>query len=73
MTQIVIDLEPGPGGQPAGQLTTSTGHVVAFTGWLHLIRLLEDKLAQAPRPPGAVPGSPGPPEPPIVSAARAHP
>lgn len=47
MTQIAIQLEPGPDGQPAGQLTTSTGHVTAFTGWLHLIRLLEDQLAQA--------------------------
>jgi hypothetical protein len=64
MTQIVIDIEPGSGGQPAGQLMTSTGHVVAFTGWLRLIRLLEDQLAQAPRPPGAVPRSPGSPEPP---------
>lgn len=52
MTQIVITLEPGPDGQPAGQLTTTAGRVIAFTGWLHLIRLLEDQLAQAPRPPG---------------------
>jgi hypothetical protein len=53
MTRIVIHLEHGPDGQPAGQLTTSTGHMVAFTGWLHLIRLLEDQMAQAPRPPVA--------------------
>jgi hypothetical protein len=52
MTQIVIRLERGPAGQPAGQLTTGTGHVVAFTGWLHLIRLLEDQLALAPQQPG---------------------
>jgi hypothetical protein len=64
MTDIVIHLEPSPDGQPAGQLTTSTGHVVAFTGWLHLIRLLEDQLGQAPQPPGAGPRSPGSPEPP---------
>jgi hypothetical protein len=64
MTQILIHLEPGPDGQPAGQLTTSTGHVVAFTGWLHLIRLLEDQLAQATRPSGTVPSAPGSPEPP---------
>jgi hypothetical protein len=64
MTDIVIRLEPGPGGQPAGQLTTSTGQVIAFTGWLHLIRLLEDQLAQASLPSGAVPRSPGLPEPP---------
>jgi hypothetical protein len=55
VTQIVIDLEPGPDGQPAGQLTTAAGHVVAFAGWLHLLRLLEDQLDQAPYParPGA--------------------
>jgi hypothetical protein len=51
MTQIVIDLETGPDGQPAGQLTTSVGRTMAFAGWLHLIRLLEDQLADAPRQP----------------------
>ena len=64
MTQIVIELEHGPDGQPAGQLTTGTGQVVAFTGWLHLIRLLEDQLGSAPGPVGATPrpaGSPGRP------------
>jgi hypothetical protein len=60
MTQIIIHLERGPDGQPAGQLTTGTGHVVAFTGWLHLIRLLEDQLAQAPQQPGATPQPPQP-------------
>jgi hypothetical protein len=64
MTDIVIHLEPGPDGQPAGQLTTSAGHVVAFTGWLHLIRLLEDQLAQLPEPPDAGTRSPSSPEPP---------
>ena len=49
MTQIIIDLEPGPDGQPAGQLTTGTGQIIGFTGWLHLIRLLEDQLGR-PRP-----------------------
>jgi hypothetical protein len=58
MTQIVIQLEDGPDGQPAGQMTTGAGQVVAFTGWLHLIRLLEDQLGHAPRPPGATPGPP---------------
>jgi hypothetical protein len=57
MTQIVIQFEPGPDGQPAGQLTDGAGHVAAFTGWLHLIRLLEDQLAQASWPPGATPSS----------------
>jgi hypothetical protein len=56
MTQIMILLERGPAGQPAGQLITGTGHVVAFTGWLHLIRLLEDQLAPAPQQPGTTPG-----------------
>lgn len=53
MTQIVIQLEHGPDGQPAGEMTTGAGQVLAFTGWLHLIRLLEDQLGHAPRPPGA--------------------
>ena len=48
MTQIIIDLEPGPEGQPAGQLTTGTGQIIGFTGWLHLIRLLEDQLGRRP-------------------------
>ena len=59
MTEIVIRLEHGPDGQPAGQLTTSTGQVVAFTGWLRLTRLLEDQLGHAPWPSGATPGLPG--------------
>ena len=63
MTQIVINLEPGPDGQPTRQLTAGVGQAVAFTGWLHLIRLLEDQLAQAPRPSG-VPRPPGSQEPP---------
>ena len=44
MTQILIHLEPGSDGQLAGQLTTGGGEVVAFTGWLHLLRLLEDEV-----------------------------
>ena len=48
MTEIVIQLEHGPDGQPVGQLTTGTGQAVAFTGWLHLIRLLEDQLGPSP-------------------------
>ena len=63
MTQITIHLEPGPEGQPAGQLTTAAGHAVAFTGWLHLIRLLEDQLRQAPPQPGTGPF----PDPPAAS------
>jgi hypothetical protein len=64
MTQIVIQFDHGPDGQPAGQLTTGTGHVATFTGWLHLIRLLEDQLAQTPPPPRATPTPPGWPKPP---------
>jgi hypothetical protein len=43
MTQILINLERGADGQLAGQLTTGAGEVVVFTGWLHLLRLLEDE------------------------------
>jgi hypothetical protein len=50
MTEIVIKLERGPDDQPAGQLTTGSGQIIAFTGWLHLIRLLEDQLRQSPQP-----------------------
>lgn len=57
MTQIMIYLERGPDGQPTGQLTTGTDHVEPFTGWLHLIRLLEDQLRQAPPQPGADPAA----------------
>jgi hypothetical protein len=49
MTQIVIHLQRGPDEQPVGRLTTEAGDVIAFTGWLHLIRLLEDELRKAPR------------------------
>jgi hypothetical protein len=55
MTQIMIHLERGPDDQPVGQLTTGTGQIIRFTGWLHLIRLLEDQLRQAPPQPGADP------------------
>lgn len=57
MTQIIIHLESGPNGQPAGQLTTGTGQVIGFTGWLHLIRILEDELRQAPHQPGVDPAA----------------
>jgi hypothetical protein len=55
MTQIVIDLERGPEDQPVGRLTTRTGQDVTFTGWLSLIRLLEDELQDAPKRGGASP------------------
>jgi hypothetical protein len=44
ITQILINLERGADGQLAGQLTTGAGEVVVFTGWLHLLRLLEDEV-----------------------------
>jgi hypothetical protein len=68
MTQIVIRLGQGPEGQPVGQLTTSTGHVVAFTGWPHLIRLLEGQLTRAPRQPAA---ASRPPDSPKMAASGA--
>jgi hypothetical protein len=58
MTQILINLEPGPEGQLAGQLTTGAGEVVGFTGWLHLLRLLEDEVRAAETPSFDCEGSP---------------
>lgn len=49
MTEIVINLERGPDDQPTGQLTTRSGQTILFTGWLHLIRVLEDQLRQSPQ------------------------
>ena len=53
MARIVINFERGPDDQPAGWLTTGSGQVVQFTGWLSLIRLLEDELRLEPQPPDA--------------------
>jgi hypothetical protein len=55
MAKIVINFERGPDEQPAGRLTLGSGQVVEFTGWLSLIRLLEDELHRAPQPPGGGP------------------
>ena len=44
MTAIVINLGRGPEGQPVGHLRTATGPTIPFTGWLDLIRALEDEL-----------------------------
>jgi hypothetical protein len=57
MTQILITLERGPDDQPTGQLTTGSGQIRPFTGWLNLIRILEDELHQSPQPPIAHPTS----------------
>ena len=51
MTEIVINLERGPDDQPAGQLRTESGQIVSFTGWLNLIRVIEDELRRSPRQP----------------------
>jgi hypothetical protein len=56
MTQILIHLESGSDGQLAGQLTTGGGEVVAFTGWLHLLRLLEDEVRAVETSPSSVLG-----------------
>jgi len=47
MAEIVINLEPGPDGQPTGHLRAQPGSAAPFTGWLELIRLLEDQLPTA--------------------------
>jgi len=49
MTKIVINLERGPDDQPTGQLTTGSGQAIPFTGWLNLIRVLEEELRQSPQ------------------------
>jgi hypothetical protein len=59
MTKIVINLKRGPDDQPTGQLTTGSGQIIPFTGWLNLIRVLEDELHQSPQPPGAGDASAG--------------
>ena len=47
MTEIVINLERGPDGQPTGHLRAQPASAAPFTGWLGLIRLLEDQLRAA--------------------------
>jgi len=44
VTEIVIWLRPGPGGQPIGNLRSAPRPAAEFTGWLELIRLLESEL-----------------------------
>jgi len=53
MTEIMISLRMGPDGQPTGRLRRDSGGVVSFTGWLELIRALEEELQSA----GADPSS----------------
>jgi hypothetical protein len=52
MTVIVINLERGPEGQPVGRLRKESGQTVPFTGWLDLVRVLEDELRAAGEPAG---------------------
>ena len=51
MIVIVINLERGPEGHPVGRLRKESGQTVPFTGWLDLVRVLEDE----PAPPGSRP------------------
>jgi hypothetical protein len=52
MTVIVINLEHGPEGQPVGRLHKESGQTVLFTGWLDLVRVLEDEFRAAEEPTG---------------------
>jgi len=64
MAEIVIRLERGPDDQPVGQVRLASGRVASFTGWLALIRILEDELDTLPphnTAPGALGGQPPPP------------
>jgi hypothetical protein len=47
VTEIVINFARGPDGQPTGHLRAQPGSAAPFTGWLDLIRLLEDQLRAA--------------------------
>jgi hypothetical protein len=58
MTDIKLRLERGPDNQPVGVLRSGTGQLVEFTGWLDLVRVLEDELLAADS--AADPGAPGP-------------
>lgn len=56
MAEIVIRLERGPDDQPAGEVRLPSGRGAGFTGWLALIRLLEDEMRALP-PRGIAPSS----------------
>jgi hypothetical protein len=56
VTEIQISLRQGPDGGPAGVLRRESGQVVAFIGWLDLIRALEDELGTADRAADPAPG-----------------
>jgi hypothetical protein len=44
MTRIVIELHRGPDAQPVGVLHIGSGQAMPFTGWLDLVRHLEEEL-----------------------------
>ncbi|HUB38486.1 MAG TPA: hypothetical protein VMA72_06525 [Streptosporangiaceae bacterium] len=48
MAEIVIRLERGPDDQPVGEVRRASGRRAGFTGWLALIRILEDELDALP-------------------------
>jgi len=58
MAEIVIRLERGPDDQPVGQVRLASGRLASFTGWLALIRMLEDELDMLP-PRNPATGAPG--------------
>ncbi|HEX3490086.1 MAG TPA: hypothetical protein VHU92_12100 [Streptosporangiaceae bacterium] len=53
MAEIVISLLTGPDGQPVGRLRRASGRTMAFTGWLELIRALEQELEAAAADPSS--------------------
>jgi hypothetical protein len=48
MAEIVIRLDRGPDDQPVGEVRLGSGRVAEFTGWLALIRMLEDEMRTLP-------------------------
>jgi hypothetical protein len=58
MAEIVIRLERGPDDQPVGEVRAESGRLASFTGWLALIRILEDEMSELP-PHGTGLGEPG--------------
>jgi len=58
MAEIVIRLERGPDDQPVGQVRLASGRLASFTGWLALIRILEEELDMLP-PHSTASGAPG--------------
>jgi len=46
--RFVLDLSTGDGGRVSGQVSTADGPAVPFSGWLELLRLLEDGVGPPP-------------------------